>query len=317
MVNRDTKEGDIAMQKLESIAFAKLFGTSVYETAILLSKIKHNFWYRCLEPEERDKLIIRILNRIDSEDLSKAGPEGKERWKKGWQENLDNFISNNYDIKELTPKYIRPNEPIRLFGDYVMPHDPNFELNFYTVLRDWLFRYLADVDAIYEFGCGPAHNLAALAKMFPEKELHGLEWVEAPLEIIKLLAKKYSYKVNGHLFDMFSPDEDLEVKPNSAFLTLTSVEQLGTNFEAFLQFMLRKSPAIVVQVDTFLELCDPNNLSDFLNLKHNLRRNYLSGYLTRLCELESEKKIEIIKTQKVECGGLYTSAYSYVIWKPI
>ncbi|MEK7090488.1 MAG: class I SAM-dependent methyltransferase, partial [Patescibacteria group bacterium] len=221
------------------------------------------------------------------------------------------------DVHELIPKYIRPNQPVRLFGDYVMPQDPNFELNLFTVLRAWLFKeYLSGAEHIFEFGCGPAYNLVELARMYPDKKLHGLEWVSPPLEIIRLLAEKRGYKITGQLFDMFVPDDDLAVGPNSAFLAIWSLEQLGERFEKFLQFSLQKSPAIFVHVDAFLEFCRPNNLSDYLALKHNLRRSYLRGYLTRLYALEAEGKIEIIKAHKVECGGLYHDAHSYVVWRP-
>ena len=303
--------------QLGATEFARLLGSSVGECVELLSGITYDFRYQHLDKAGRDRLVISILGRIDSLDLSLAGPEGKGRWEKGWQENLGNFIAKSYVLEELIPKYIRPGQPKRLFGDYITPQDLHFELNFYTLLSRWLFgKYLADVDAIYEFGCGPAHNIAALAKMFPEKEIHGLDWVSAPRQIIGLMANKHGYKVSGHLFDMFAPDENLAVKPNSAFLSIGSFEQLGANFETFLQFAIRKAPAIFVQVECFLELCDQNNLSDFLAVKHNLQRNYLRGYLARLRELEAEGKIQIIKAHKVECCGLYYDGYSYVIWKP-
>ena len=299
--------------------FAFLFGITVAQLPddcrALINKF--DFGYHYLDSEEKDRLILRILKRIDSPDLPVAGEKGKPRWENGWQENLDNFKASNFDVHGLIPKYIRPNEPIRLHGDYVMPRDSNFELNFYTVYRRWLFRtYLADAQVIYEFGCGPAHNLAQLAELYPEKELHGLEWVSPPQEIIRLLHKHYGYNITGHFFDMFKPDDNLSVGGNSAFLAIGSLEQLGINFEAFLQFTLRKKPAIFVQVDSISELYDENNLSDYLALKHNFRRNYIRRYLTRLSELEKEGRIEIIKVRRIPCGGLYYDGYSYIIWRP-
>ena len=303
-------------RQLEASDLVRLLGNTVQECAELLSEAVYDLRYRHLNREEKDKLIIRILERIDSPDLSLAGPEGKVRWEKGWQENLDNFVASGYNPGELTPKYIHPNQPIRLFGDYVIPHDSHFELSFYILLRRHLFKkYLPDADAIYEFGCGPAHNLVELARMYPDKELHGLEWAGPSLEIIRLLAQKHGYKVIEHEFNMFTP-KDLEVNPNTAFLEIGAFEQLGKNFEPMLEFMLNKKPKIVVQMDAFLELCNPDNLSDYLSIKHNTRRNYLRGYLTRLRELEAAGKIQIIKAHKVKCCGLYEDGYSYVVWEP-
>jgi hypothetical protein len=190
-------------------------------------------------------------------------------------------------------------------------------LHFYKIFRHWLFRkYLSEFDAIYEFGCGTGFNLVELAKLYPKKILHGLEWVEPPQKIMKILRERHGYNITGHLFDMFSPDKNLEVVPGSAFLAIGALEQLGDNFESFLKFVLEKKPSIFVHVDSFVELYDENNLSDYLALKHDIKRNYLNGYLTRLRELEKDGRVEIMQVQKVPCGGLYHDGYSHVIWKP-
>lgn len=116
--------------KLEASKISELIGISVGECDRLLSETKRDFQYRHLTKEERDKLIIRILEKIDDPKLTLAGIEGKNRWEKGWQENLDNFILSGYAPEALIPKYIRPNQPIRLFGDYVMPLDPQIVEHF-------------------------------------------------------------------------------------------------------------------------------------------------------------------------------------------
>lgn len=299
--------------------FGEIFGVPGEKLSedIKASVNQSDFSYHCLDANEVKGVALKIFKRIDSPDLGIAGVQGKERWIQGWQENLNNFVKSGYDVGELVPKFIRPNQPIRLFGDYVMPHDDNFELNFYSVYRRWLFStYLADAKTIYEFGCGTAFNLVELARMYPDKILHGLEWVEPPIEIMRLLHERYNYNITGHLFDMFSPDRTLEVMPGSAFLAIGALEQLGTNFESFLDLVLEKKPSIFVHVDSLTELYDENNLSDYLALKHDIKRNYLRGYLTRLRELEKEGRVEIIKVQKVSCGGLYHDGYSHIIWRP-
>lgn len=304
--------------KLYMSDFASLFGIGNDILGYKNLVGKYNFAFRFLETEEKNQLILRILKRIDSPDLHIAGLNGKERWIRDWQEILNSFMASDCDVNELIPKFIRPNQPIRLFGDYVMPENPNFELDFYSVYRSWLFRtYLADVPAVYEFGCGTGFNLVELANLYPKKNLHGLEWIEPSVEILRLLRERSGYNITGHLFDMFSPDRNLEVVPSSAFLAIGALEQIGKNFNHFLDFVLKKKPAIFVHVDSITELYDENNLSDYLALKHDIKRNYLQGYLTRLRELEKEGRVEIIKVQKVSCGGLYHDGYSHIIWRPI
>ena len=297
--------------------FARLFDVGISIKAELDSIRNLDFSYRFLTSNEKNQLILRILKRIESPELPMSGTEGKERWIKGWQENLDNFVKSNYDIKELVPKFIRSNQPVRLFDDYVMPNATEFEFNFYNVYRSWLFRtFLSEFETVYEFGCGTAFNLVKLANLYPKKILHGLEWVLPPLEIMRLLREKHGYNITDHLFDMFSPDGDLEIPENSAFLAIGALEQIGADFEKFLQFVLKKKPAIFVHIDSITELYDENNLSDYLALKHDIKRNYLRGYLTRLWELENEGRLKIIKVHHVQCGGLYHDGYSHIIWRP-
>lgn len=298
--------------------FAKLLGTTVDDIPNDCKELIANFdsRYQEFSQAEHNQIVLGILKKIDSSNLSLAGKEGKERWEKGWSENLQNFIKNDYDVNELVPKYIKPNQPVRLYHDYTMPFDPNFEIHWYNIFRRWLFKkYLKDVEAIYEFGCGPAFNLVELAKLYPEKKLYGLEWVKSSLDIIKLLAEKFDYNMKGRLFDMFTPDESLDIPENSAILAMGALEQLGTNFEPFLQFILKRSPKIFVHVDSISELYDENILADHLAIKFDKKRKYLEGYLSRLQQLENEGKIEILKTQRVACGSLYHDGYSFIIWK--
>ncbi|MDP3779193.1 MAG: class I SAM-dependent methyltransferase [bacterium] len=277
---------------------------------------KTDLRYREMEKSERDQVMLGILKRLESPTLSVSGVGEKERWIRGWNENLDLFIKSGYDESSLIPKYIKPNHPVRLRGDYVMPLNENFERDFLYIIRQWMFAaYLSDHNPIYEFGCGTGANLAELARMYPEKELHGSDWIDVPKKIIDLLAEKKGYNMKGHVFDMFSPDESFPLKEGAAILAVNSLEQIGEKFEPFLQFILSKKPSIFVHFDSFMEFYNENNLPDYITLMHNHRRNYLSGYLTRLRELEKQGVIDIVKAQHVVCGGLYHDYYSFVVWK--
>src|SRR5262249_1458557 len=90
--------------------FAALFCVDV--TAIpadLRRQIKEgDFRYAVLDGEARDRTLLDVLRTIDSGTLSPAGAEGKNRWDKGWTENLDAFVASGYDLEALIPKYIRP-----------------------------------------------------------------------------------------------------------------------------------------------------------------------------------------------------------------
>lgn len=307
------------LYNLEVSDFARFFGINPNQFSPEIIELieKNNFSYKKLSIEKRDQVVLEIIKRIHSNTLSKAGKEGLDRWDKGWGENLEAFIKNDYNLEELVPKFIRPNQPVRLFQDYVIPQEMEFELNWYKIFRQWLFKtYLQEEKLVYEFGCGTGFNLIELAQLFPEKKLYGLDWAKPSQEIIRLAAREYSLNIKGIHFDMFNPDETLVIKEKSAFLAIGALEQLGQNYEPFLQYALQKKPSVFIHVDSLIELYDEHNLPDYLAIIFDRQRNYLDGYLTHLRELEQAGKIEIIKTQRMFFGSLFHDGYSFIIWRP-
>jgi|SRR3989344_1767349 len=306
------------IKNLELKDLTLLFGTkeadlSAYQT--LISEL--DFRYKLLDQRGREVIFLHILKSIEASDLLPAGPTQKKNWEKRWLTILENFIVSDCRLNRLIPDFFQRVRPIRIGQNYGQPLDRNFEFNLYTVFRCWLFqKYLNESPVIYEFACGTGFNLVELAHLFPDKELHGLDWVFPPQEIITILAKRYDYKMTGHVFDIANPDFNFPINPKGAILTINGLEQLGTKFESFLQFVLKKSPQLCVQVEPLEELYDTNQLPDYLALKFSRKRNYLSGYLTRLQQLEKEGRIEIVQIRKMACG-LYHEGHSFVVWKPV
>ncbi len=298
--------------------FARLFGTTIDDIPNDCRELiaKTDFRYRKVSDDERDKVLLDILKKIDSGQLTVAGREKKVIWEKGWHENLQNFLGKNYDINKLIPRYYRPGRVLKIYRNYARTYDPNVEFNFFKVLQLWLFRkYLKGAESVYEFGCGPGHNLVALAELYPEKKLYGLDWSVASRDLVNKVAEVYRYNITGHLFDMFSPNENLEITNNSAILTIGGLEQLGRDYESFLQFLLKKSFILCLNVEPFSELYDKDHLLDYVAIKYQEKRNYLTGYLDRLRQLESEGEIEILKVQRMLFGNLHYDGWSFVVWK--
>ena len=311
-------DGD-KLHDLSIIDFAELFGATEEEiTRFCGDQIANlDFRHRNIEGKEKEQLILKVLKHIDSENRTVAGHERLPAWEKGWSENLQEFVESRYDIDKLFPKYFKKNVPVRLNRNYVMPIHEDFVLNVTKLFRSWLYqKYFQEAENIYEFGCGSAHHLAYLAILFPDKKLHGFDWAETSRQIIRLLAQHYGWSIQGGCFDFFHPDETLNIRPNSAVFTFGALEQVGKNHEYFLEFLLRKSPELCVNVEGLSELYEQDYLLDYLALKYHKRRNYLDGFLTRLRELEEEEKIEIIKVHHQQFGNLFDDPHSYVIWKP-
>jgi hypothetical protein len=310
---------DVGYQILKPHDLAALFGSSEKEILEFCGKkmAQMGLSYQRFEQAERDMLLLQVLERIESEKLAIAGERRKGDWEDGWQQNLDEFIESKYDLKMLIPKYFKKNVPFRLFKDYALGKDKNFVYNMTDLFRTWIFRkYLADSDFVYEFGCGTGHNLVCLAQMFPSKRLFGFDWARSSQEILKLIADHFEWDLRGYNFDFFHPSVAIDIAPQSAFFTLGALEQVGPRHQPFLDFVLEKKPKICVNVECLHELYDQDCLTDYVALKYHKKRNYLDGYVTKLKELETQKKVEIIKIHRQTFGNLYDDPHSYIVWRP-
>lgn len=305
------------MRTLDLAGFARVFGCGpgCVPPECLAAMQGVDFQYAVLEGKSRDAIYVRVLRALES-DLEIAGRHRKARWEDGWTQNLRDFIDSGYDLQTLVPKFVKQNEVVRLEGNYILPVAPEFETHFVDVLRTWLFKtFCVEAGHIFEFGCGPAHNLVALANLFPGKQLVGLDWSGASQKLIAKIVEVYQFRISGRPFDMFSPDASCEIPQNSAVFTIGAMEQLGREFEPFLQFLLQKKPAVCINVETLYELYDQDDLFDYVAAAYLRKRGYLQGFLPRLRELEREGVIEILKVQRT-FGSLYHDGYSFVVWRP-
>ncbi len=231
--------------------FAEIFDESVYNIPKISEVIKnYDFRYRILSENEKEKVMIEIIDILLSNNLKVSGSHRKNDWENGWNENLVEYSSSN-NIDSLIPKYVKKNAIVRFKDNYILPCDSNFETNFVKILRYYLFsKYFKDTLNIYEFGCGTGINLIALNELFPEKKIYGLDWSESSCKIINELSKKLNIKnLRGALFDMFSENSNYNLNKDSCVFTIGSMEQLGTNYHNFLDFLLREKPDVIINIE--------------------------------------------------------------------
>ncbi len=306
-----------SFEKLLIEKFAQLLGTTT-ETLLRhcgMSFSSFDFSYETLEGDALQEVILKITRDLDKGIFSVSGNNRKNDWEKGWNENLQAFKASNFDRRALRPKYLMKNPIKRLFRRFVIPKDPHFEVNFYTVYRIFLFKnFLAGYDHIFEFGCGTGQNLLLLGDIFPDKKLYGLDWAQSAVDLVNAIGKTDNPNLKGIHFDFFHPDYSLKVPTNSAFITFNSLEQIGGNHEPFIKFVLEKKPAMCINSEPLVELYDDNNLLDYLAKKYHKARNYLEGYIPTLKTLEEEGKIEIRSLRRIEFGSLYHEGYSLAVW---
>jgi hypothetical protein len=276
---------------------------------------KADFQY--VKPDEttRDALILGALTELDK-PLEIAGEHRYERWEAGWSENLEAFRRSGYNLSALIPRFVRHGAPVRMLGEYIQPLSLEFDVEYIRVLITWLLvRYFQDTSEIHEFGCGTAQNLIPAAHIYPGRPLFGYDWADASKSIITDIAQYYGFNMQGNVFDMFRPDSEVKLAPGSGVITIGSLEQLGTHFEAFLSFVLDNRPKIVVNVDTFNELYNPSLLLDELALRYDRKRGYLYGWVTRLRTLEQEGYLTILELRRTY-GSRFHDGHSYVVWRP-
>lgn len=307
------------MENFGKTDFAASFGANVTDFSPALIDLieSYDFQYRSPSKEELDGLILEVLKKIDQDTQIIGAMERTEVWQKGWKENLDSFREGGFSEASLVPKFVRPGNPVRLNQQYVFPSTDKFELNFIDVYRHWfLEKYLSDVENIYEFGCGTGFNLLAASKIFPTKQLWGSDFVQSSVDLVNEIASSKGLNLSGDIFNMLSPSPDYEVKENSGVFTFGSLEQLASDLDPMLNYLLSQKPKICVHTEPAVELYDSeNNLYDHLAAKFQSKRGYSSGLIPRLKRLESEGKIQILAIKRLYFGSFFLEGYNHIAWR--
>ena len=268
---------------------------------------------------DRDRLILRIVEKIRSDKQKIASPERLESWSIGWAENYDAYVKSNGDLASLIPRFIRHGEPIRWFSKYFSTEDPYFELNYISVLRSFITEmYLSEIDSLYEFGAGTGFNLVHFGQLRPELNLIGTDFVESSVKLINEIANRESIKIKSQIFDMLEPVADkLVINPNSGILTFGSLEQLGSSINPVLQYFLTQRPKVCIHIEPMIEMYNTEILEDYLAAWFQGQRGYSFGLIHEISELEKRGKAKILKLQRLNFGSLMMEGYNLLVWKPI
>ncbi len=276
-----------------------------------------DFRYRRLGQEERDLVLLGVLKELDEGTLTQVGAHRQGIWNEVWCEQLDRFNAAENSLASLDPKFVAAKPIMRVLGDYAIATDPRLELNLYAAVRQILFkRWLSEVESIYEFGCGSCFNLAHFAKLNPALRLVGLDWSVAATKLAEKLGKN-NLNITGRHFDFFQPDENLILDSNSAAVTFCALEQVGDKFTPFLDFLLNQKPTICLHMEPIEEFYQKDDVFDWLALRYHKMRGYLTGFHTRLKELEDEGRLEILDAKRLGFGSLHHEGFSVVVWRPI
>jgi SAM-dependent methyltransferase len=270
--------------------------------------------YRQLSEQETAEIVKEIYIKIEDPDTPQAGPGFKANWESNWNENLNRF-KKSLQKDSLIPNFISSNETLRFKGMYIQPLVPNFEMKFVRVLREFLFeKYLSKISELHEFGAGTGFNCIHFGKIYPNKKIYGYDWSPSSIELIEKASKKFGVKIQTSLFDMFKPDVNVDIAKNSGLLTVGAMEQLGNNWEEFLNFMISKKFDIYINIETIYEKYLDGQVFSDIAKSYIERRNWLQGYFSKLYMLDQEGIIEILD-QRVVVGSRFHDSWSYTVWK--
>lgn len=277
--------------------------------------IKYNFKYADITEKERDEILKKIIATLLDPFLVYSGKHRLSQWEKGWGQNLEEFATGKNS--SIIPHYFGKYPVVRIKQKWIKPISKNFEYNMLRVILDWIFdKYMKGNETIYEFGCGTGHNLIHLRSLNKTSKLWGLDWATSSQKLMEKYAKKNDNNLFAHRFDYFNPDKKFKLDANSIIFTVASLEQIGSKHDKFINYLLSQKPKLCIHVEPIAEVLDENNLMDYLSVEYFKKRKYLSGFLTRLRELEKENKIKIHKSRRTFIGSFFIEGYSVIVWSP-
>ena len=272
--------------------------------------------YSEIPKSANNEAVLRVLNALNS-DLIQVGAHRSGDWEKGWQENYENYKQSK-NLNDVIPKYFNKIPLIRWKQEWIQPNSPTMEYDMLGLIINFITdSYLENFSNIYEFGCGTGHNLLRIRNRLPDVNLIGLDWATSSQALIRQVAVDTSDpKFTGENFDYFKPNRDLKIKDNSAVITVASLEQTGSKFNEFIDYLVAQKPSLVIHIEPMWEPLDETNLMDYLSIKYFEKRSYLNGLQKYIEHLENQGTAEIIKKERTYVGSFYIDGYSLLVWKP-
>tara|TARA_R110002012_G_scaffold321602_1_gene550076 strand:- start:415 stop:1341 length:927 start_codon:yes stop_codon:yes gene_type:complete len=307
------------MKTLTKKEIANFFGTSEDNLGPHFESLYQNLdmRYRVIEGKEKEDLILDILNKIENDKQIIGAPERTNIWFNGWNENLQDFLSSK-DSESIVPKFIRPNNVVRLGGQFIEPYNTFFERDYAKLLQCFVYnKYISkDIKNVYEFGCGSGFNLINLSSMKSDINLYGSDFVKSSVDLINEMGDHYGLSMKSELFNMLEPNYDYQIKENSCVFTHGAIEQLAGNFKNFINYLIQKKPKVCFHLEPTVEVYEDDNLFDYLQIKFHLKRGYSTGLLPYLKKLEKEGKIENLYFKRINFGSKFMEGYTLMSWSP-
>jgi len=155
-------------------------------------------------------------------------------------------------------------------------------------------------------------NIYLINQLFENIKLHASDSSKVSVEILEELNTYLNIDVEYDMIDI-KKKIDIEVKPNSAIVTTSSLEQVGGDIDNFIEFILQKKPKRVINIEPILEFSENTEFDNLMKL-YCEKRNYLKYYYSKLLQLERESKIKILFKKRTRVAGLFIEN-SVIVWE--
>ena len=275
--------------------------------------------YRELSAQEVDDTENAVRRAIDQDEMRRSGDDDPSVWVRGWAEVAKQVKGKPITPEALRPQYFRGEPTCRFFGRYIRPLAPEFEYYAGLALRRLIFsEFLTDYETIAEFGCGTGINILLLSEQFPGKKLIGVDWAPASKDILDEMASQTNQPISGLVFNMLNATgwsgEGIDRK--SACVTVHAMEQLGSAWRPFADYLYVRRPGLCLHIEPLFELYNEASAFDELARRYHLKRGYLRGFHPYVLDLCDQGKAELILSRRIQFGGLFHEAYSVLAWRP-
>lgn len=218
--------------------------------------------------------MIDVKAYVNDHTASVGNRPNQEQWTASWAE----LLSTDTPTYLTKPRLMLDGKGIFRFNQsFIKSSNLQLEQKYHRAMINAVQdRFLGDVSAVVEFGCGSGHNLVQITNNNSELDVFGSDWATSSQQILA------SKGIRGFYFDMKSdapnyPPELKQIK-DVAFLTVGSLEQLGKDWKNFLSFMIKMKPKKSIHIEPILEFYDPSCETDNLAIEYHQKRGYLDGF---------------------------------------
>ena len=180
-------------------------------------------------------------------------------------------------------------------------------------------RNLGDTRDLVELGAGYGYNLFALSLAFPERRFIGLDISPTGVATAREIAAHFGLgdRINFDMIDLVDPHHpNYAILSGRVVLTHFCLEQLPMEIGNVLRYVSGTAPHRVMHIEPAAELLSIRRPADWANLLYVRSQHYQTSLLRNLQRMRDERKIELIRTERVPFAPTLQHSAFMALWSP-